>query len=169
MWPLVVVVPAESVAKGLQFVDRGRGPVVGVEVLEGAVVALQLATRLWVRRSGAELADAHGGQALLEVHWFVTVAGDELRPVVADELPWGAMLGDGGFHGPPRGGGGEPPAGGGANSEAGMVVEDVDHPGNRSVGQCDLGAVDLPQVVGCIAFEAPPGWHCATLRSWRDQ
>jgi hypothetical protein len=128
----------------LQLVDRGGRPVVGVVVLEGAVVALQLAAGLRVGRARAELADAHGGQALLEVHGFVAVSGDELDSIVADELAWGSVLGDRGFHGPPRGGGGEPSAGGGTNGEAGMVVEDVNHPGDRSVGQGDLRAVDLP-------------------------
>ena len=51
------------------------------------------------------MADAHRGQALLEVHRLMAVAGDELGAV--------------GF---------------------------------------DLGAVDPPQIVGGIAFEALPGW-----------
>jgi len=46
--PLMVVVPPESVAQRLALVDGvGR---VGVEVLEGAVVALEVAAGLRVRR-----------------------------------------------------------------------------------------------------------------------
>jgi len=64
--------------------------------------------------------------------------------------------------------GGEP-SGGGGTREAGMVIEDVDHPRRRSVGEGDLGAVDLPQVVGCVAFETPPGRYRAALGSRRDE
>ena len=53
--------------------------------------------------------------------------------------------------------------------EAGMVIEDVDHPRRRSVGEGDLGAVDLPQVVGCVAFETPPGRYRAARGSRRDE
>ena len=56
-----------------------------------------------------------------------------------------------------------PRAGGGADGEAGGVVEDVDHPCRRSVGEGDLRAVYLPQVVRCEAFEASPLGHGATL------
>lgn len=49
-----------------------------------------------------------------------------------------------------------PAGGGGPDSEAGVIVEQVDHPGQRSVVQGDLGAVDLPQVIGRIAFESSP-------------
>jgi hypothetical protein len=44
-----------------------------------------------------------------------------------------------------------------------MVVENVDYPRNGTVGQGDLGAVDLPQVIGRVTLEAPPGRYCATL------
>jgi hypothetical protein len=73
----------------------------------------------------------------------VAVPGDELDSVIADQLARCAVLGDGGFHGPPGGGSGEPAGGGGADGEAGVVVEDV-----------DLRAVYLPQVIRCVAFEA---------------
>ena len=81
-----------------------------------------------VTRPGAELFDAHGGQTLLEVHGLMTVAGDELDAVVTDQLARRAVFGYGGFHGPPGCGCGEPSGSGGADGEAGVVVEDVDHP-----------------------------------------
>jgi hypothetical protein len=127
--PLMVVMPTELVAQRLQFLDRSGRPVVGVEVLEGAVVPLQLAAGLWMGRPRAELADAHRGHALLEVLRLMAVTGDELRAVVADELARGAVFADGDLHGPPRRGGGEATCHGGADGEAGVVIEDVDDPG----------------------------------------
>jgi hypothetical protein len=94
---LVAVVPAELVTQRLRFVNYARGALVGVEVLEGVMVALQLAAGL--RRPRAELSDARSSQALLEVHRLMAVAGDELDAVVADQLAGCAMLDDGGLHG----------------------------------------------------------------------
>ena len=113
-WWQIVQLTA-SLSGALIRVESGRGSfeqlpswkmapactsVARVQVLEGAVVALQLATGLRMGRSGAELADAHRGQALLEVDGLVSVAEDELHPAVAGELSWGAMLGNGGFRAP---------------------------------------------------------------------
>ena len=60
MRPLAVVVPAEPIAEGLQLVDGGRGAFVGVEVVKGAVIALELAAGLRMAWSGFQLLDAHG-------------------------------------------------------------------------------------------------------------
>lgn len=140
----VVVMPAESIAEGLQLVDAGRGAFLGVEVFEGAVVALELAAGLGMARTGFELLDAQGGQSLLKMHRFVPVAGDELLAVVTDELARGAVFGHRGFHRPPGGGHGESRGGGRADGVAGVVVKDVDHPRQGAIRQGDLGAVDLP-------------------------
>lgn len=62
-----------------------------------------------------------------------------------------------------------PRAAGGADGEAGGVVEDVDHPCRRSVGEGDLRAVYLPQVIRCEAFEASPLGYGATLGAQSDE
>ena len=62
-----------------------------------------------------------------------------------------------------------PRAGGGADGEVGGVVEDVDHPCRRSVGEGDLRAVYLPQVIRCEAFEASPLGYGATLGARSDE
>lgn len=49
------------------------------------------------------------------------------------------------------------------------VVEDVDHPCRRSVGEGDLRSVYLPQVIRCEAFEASPLGYGATLGARSDE
>ena len=44
----------------------------------------------------------------------------------------------------------------GAFGEAGMGIENIDNPPQGFVGEDDLGAVELPQIVRCVAFKAPP-------------
>src|SRR3978361_1168133 len=87
----------------------------------------------------------------------MAVAGDELGAVVADELARGTVFADGCLHCPPCCGGGEATCRSGADGEARVVVENVDDPGFGVISEFDLGAVDLPQIVGCVAFEAPLG------------
>jgi len=87
------------------------------------------------------MAGAPADLRLLEVHRLMAAAGDELDAVIADQLPGCAVFSNSAFHGPPRSSGGERRAA--VAREAGMVIEDVDHPRRRSVGEGDLGAVDL--------------------------
>ena len=92
--PLMVVVPTELVTQSLQFLDRLGRAVVGVEFLQGAVIALQLAARLRVRGPTFELPDFQRGEPLLEVHRLVAVARNELDSIVTDGLSRCAVLSD---------------------------------------------------------------------------
>lgn len=87
MRSFVVVVPPEGVTQMLQGLDAWRRAVVGVVLLECAVVAFKFPAGLRMAGPGVQLADAQGRQSFLEVDRFVSFAGAELQPVVADQLP----------------------------------------------------------------------------------
>jgi hypothetical protein len=67
------------------------------------------------------------------------------------------VFGDRRLHRLPGDPGGGLPAGPGRDRVPGVVVEHVDDPRLRRVGEGDAGGVDLPQVVRDGAFEPPPG------------
>lgn len=135
--PLMVVVRTELVTQSLQFLDRLGRAVVGVEVLQGAVIPLQLAARLRVRRR-PELPDFQRGEPLLEVHRLVasremswiplSLMGCRGAPcsVIADSIARQAAVAVN-RRGRRR-----------ADGEAGMSIENIDNPPQGFVGEDDL-------------------------------
>jgi len=68
MRTFVVVIPAELVAQFLQSLDRVSGTVVGLELLERAVIQLKRPAGLRVAGARVELVNVQCGESLLEVH-----------------------------------------------------------------------------------------------------
>ena len=106
--------------------------------------------------SGVDQLDADLSQLALEGHLEPVEAAGEAQVVVREQLP-----------GYPVGGAGGHEAGPGrlaaqtvhrerGQQEAGVVIDDVDHPARPLTGERDLSRVDLPEVVGQFALETPP-------------
>jgi hypothetical protein len=148
-------VRAEAVEQELQVLEVGRGPFVCEPLLERAVEALELAERLRVGGGGVDQLDADLGELALELDRDPEQAAGEARVVVGKEL----AREPGGGAGREEAGPGRLPAraraGDGGKQEAGVIVQAVDDPGRLALGELELGAVDLPQVVRRLALEAP--------------
>jgi hypothetical protein len=143
-------------------------PLVLEPLLEGAVEALELPERLRMGGCGVDQLDADLSQLALEGHLEPVEAAGEAQVVVREQLP-----------GYPVGGAGGHEAGPGrlaaqavhrerGQQEAGVVIDDVDHPGRPLTGERDLSRVDLPEVVDQLALETPPRLDPAR-RLRRDQ
>jgi hypothetical protein len=118
------------------------------------VEAFQLAERLRVRRRGVDQLDTDLGELAHELDGDPEQAPGEAQVVVGEELAGQAVGGAGANEAAPGGLAARAGAGERAEQVTGVVVEAVEHPSLRALGERNLGRVDLPEVVRKRALEA---------------
>ncbi|MCY7403929.1 MAG: hypothetical protein LH475_04755 [Cryobacterium sp.] len=84
----------ELIAQHLHLDYRGGGAAVNIELFKRAVETLKLSVRLRVPGPRVQLVHVQPGEALRAEHRLLPFSRVELQPVVADTLPWFAMLSD---------------------------------------------------------------------------
>jgi hypothetical protein len=152
------VVGLEGVELGLELLDGGRAGVAGQPFLEGLVEAFDLAAGLRVIRPGVAHGDAQGGQGDLERDPAAAAwAAGEDRAVVGEHRCGQSVGGDRGGDAGQDVSGLEDLEGVAGQGQAGVVVEQVEDLDLSGVGECPVGDVGLPELVGLVGLEAFPG------------
>ncbi len=149
MRPLLVVDVLEFGELFVELVDRGRRGTGGEPLLQGAVVAFDLALRLGVAEPAVALAHAHQRERAFEMPRGGADRSGGVHGAVVGERPggdavFGARLKERGLHVVHRHRGERTRV----QQVAGAVVEPGDGHGSRNRGDRPVGEVRLPQFVG---------------------
>lgn len=149
MRPLLVVDVPEFGELFVELVDRGRQGTGGEPLLQGAVVAFDLALRLGVAGPSVALAHAHQRERAFETPRGGADRSGGVHGAVVGERPggdavFGARLKERGLHVVHRHRGERTRV----QQVAGAVVEPGDDHGSRNRGDRPVGEVRLPRFVG---------------------